>query len=50
MKKYMLIAACCVSMLLVETSVAQDRTALHKDATKQAKNLVKQMNFYFILL
>ncbi|QDO94283.1 beta-glucosidase [Formosa sediminum] len=43
MKKYMLLAACCVSMFLVETSVAQDRTALHKHATKQAKNLIKQM-------
>ena len=43
MKKIILIAVYCVAMLVVKTAVGQDRTALHKSATKQAKKLVKQM-------
>ncbi|WP_165730767.1 glycoside hydrolase family 3 protein [Polaribacter sp. 20A6] len=43
MKKIILIAVYCVAMLVVKTAVGQDRAALHKSATKQAKKLVKQM-------
>ena len=42
-KKYILVAVYSVAMLLANTAVAQDRTALHESATKQAKELVSQM-------
>ncbi|MDW5290769.1 glycoside hydrolase family 3 N-terminal domain-containing protein [Formosa sp. PL04] len=43
MKKYILIATYCIAILFAGTAVAQDRTALHESATKQAKELVSQM-------
>ncbi|WP_158843863.1 glycoside hydrolase family 3 protein [Algibacter sp. L1A34] len=43
MRKYILMVVYCVAMFVVKSVVAQDRTALHASATKQAKKLVKQM-------